>query len=158
MYLGVNVEGLEAYGLSGAIEGESKTGQKISGELATQYARAVATEIAPLLYRSQGLQFYRDAMYKLCIDRMNGWIDNPDYLAEKKALRNLADTQIQLEIKEVMKETAKAFYSNVKNAKGTIDIDALAKIIAALQDKQQASSEEKPKEGDKPKDDSSKKQ
>jgi hypothetical protein len=135
-----------AAGLSGAVDVTSKTGQKISGELATQYARAVATEIAPLLYRSQGLQFYRDAMYKLCIDRMNGWIKKGEYLTEKQELRKAADAQIQLEIQQVMKETAAAFYTNAKNAKGIIDIDALAKILAATQGKSQASSEDKSKE------------
>lgn len=48
---------------------EPKTG--ISNEVVNNYARTVATQITPLIYRTQGLQFYRDAMYSLCLDRMN---------------------------------------------------------------------------------------
>lgn len=42
-------------------------------ELSNQYARAVSTQIAALIYRTQGLQLYRDAMHKLCVDRLNKW-------------------------------------------------------------------------------------
>lgn len=48
---------------------EKKT--DISTEALNNYARSVATQITPLVYRSQGLQFFRDAMYNLCLDRMN---------------------------------------------------------------------------------------
>lgn len=43
-------------------------------ELSNQYARAVSTQIASLIYRTQGLQLYRDAMHNLCVDKMNNWI------------------------------------------------------------------------------------
>ncbi|ASF48522.1 hypothetical protein [Methylovulum psychrotolerans] len=43
----------------------------VSAEVSNQYARAVATQITPLLYRTQGLQLYRNAIYSLCIDKMN---------------------------------------------------------------------------------------
>lgn len=42
-------------------------------ELSNQYAHAISTQIASLIYRTQGLQLYRDAMHNLCIDRMNSW-------------------------------------------------------------------------------------
>ncbi|MDP2902683.1 MAG: hypothetical protein Q8N96_06200 [Methylovulum sp.] len=45
-------------------------------ELSNQYARAVSTQIASLIYRTQGLQLYRDAMHNLCVDKMNKWITN----------------------------------------------------------------------------------
>jgi len=44
-------------------------------ELSNSYARAVSTQIASLIYRTQGLQLYRDSMHNLCVDRMNGWVD-----------------------------------------------------------------------------------
>lgn len=43
-------------------------------ELSNQYARAVSTQIASLIYRTQGLQLYRDAMHNLCVDKLNKWI------------------------------------------------------------------------------------
>ena len=46
----------------------------INGSLSNDYARAVATQITPLVYRTQTLQLYRDAIHSHCIDRMNGWI------------------------------------------------------------------------------------
>ncbi len=44
-------------------------------ELANQYARAVSTQIASLLTRTQGLQLYRDAMHNLCVDKLNRWFE-----------------------------------------------------------------------------------
>ena len=43
-------------------------------EVSNAYSRAVSTQIASLIYRTQGLQLYRDAMHNLCVDRMNGWV------------------------------------------------------------------------------------
>lgn len=47
----------------------------INGSLSNDYARAVATQITPLVYRTQSLQLYRDAMHSHCIDHMNDWYD-----------------------------------------------------------------------------------
>lgn len=54
-------------------------------EVSNAYSRAVSTQIASLIYRTQGLQLYREAMHNLCIDRMNNWLskkndtkDNPE--------------------------------------------------------------------------------
>jgi hypothetical protein len=45
-------------------------------EVSNQYARTIATQISPLVYRTQDLQLYRDAIHSLCIDKMNGWVDS----------------------------------------------------------------------------------
>jgi hypothetical protein len=50
--------------------------QGVPLELSNQYSRAVSTQIASLIYRTQGLQIYRDAMHNLCVDKMNSWLDN----------------------------------------------------------------------------------
>jgi hypothetical protein len=50
--------------------------QGVPLELSNQYSRAVSTQIASLIYRTQGLQLYRDAMHNLCVDKMNTWLDN----------------------------------------------------------------------------------
>lgn len=50
----------------------------INGSLSNDYARAVATQITPLVYRTQSLQLYRDAIHNHCIDRMNGWYPKND--------------------------------------------------------------------------------
>jgi hypothetical protein len=48
---------------------EPKTG--LAEELSNEYQKAVATQVAPLLYRTQGLQLYRNAISSLCVDEMN---------------------------------------------------------------------------------------
>ncbi len=48
--------------------------QGVPVELSNQYAKSVATQITPLVYRTQGLQLYRDAIHGLCVDKMNGWV------------------------------------------------------------------------------------
>ena len=45
---------------------------------------SAATAIAPLLYRSQGLQLYRDAVSHLCFEYMNGMIDSSSLLTEER--------------------------------------------------------------------------
>lgn len=55
---------------------EPKTG--INGTLSNDYTRAAITQITPLIYRTQSLQLYRDAIHSHCIDRMNGWYPNND--------------------------------------------------------------------------------
>lgn len=61
-----------ANGLKSSIT-EPKT--QVTNEFLNNYARTIATQITPLVYRTQGLQFYRDAMHALCVDKMN-WESN----------------------------------------------------------------------------------
>lgn len=78
---------------------EPKSGVK--GALSNDYAKAITTQIAPLIYRTQSLQLYRDAIHNLCIARMNGWYpknEKQDELATKeiptsfgKAIQNQND-------------------------------------------------------------------
>ncbi|MEQ1530464.1 MAG: hypothetical protein ABL925_14210 [Methylococcales bacterium] len=49
--------------------------QGVPVEVSNQYARAVSTQIASLIFRTQGLQLYRDAMHNLCVDKMNKWFE-----------------------------------------------------------------------------------
>ncbi|MDF0677749.1 MAG: hypothetical protein P0107_01140 [Nitrosomonas sp.] len=101
-------------GLKAAGTATSTSGEKISAELATQYARAVATQIAPLIYRTQGLQLYRDSMYRLCLDQMNGWFtDNQTYANEIKKEFDTAKELIKEEL-PTMQKAVEAFYNNVK--------------------------------------------
>jgi hypothetical protein len=119
-----------AAGLQGAVTATQGSGPTVTGELATQYGRAVATQIAPLLYRTQGLQLYRDSIYKLCIDKMNNWISDAEYLAAIDDRCNKAILLIEKEM-PVMQETAKAFYASVKPGEGKVNVDDIVKILEA---------------------------
>lgn len=44
----------------------------------------VATAIAPLMARTQGLQILRDSAFSLCVDYMNGWIKDRDTYVRMK--------------------------------------------------------------------------
>jgi hypothetical protein len=57
-----------AGGLQAAASLSKGDDTRLGATLAGQFARQVATQIAPLLYRTQGLQLNRDAQYALCID------------------------------------------------------------------------------------------
>jgi hypothetical protein len=61
----------------------SKTAAVDSASIDASYASTVATAIAPLMVRSQGLQVLRDSAYTLCIDHMNGWITDEEYIRTK---------------------------------------------------------------------------
>jgi hypothetical protein len=68
---------------------------KVGGEFAEQ----VATAIAPLMVRSQGLQVLRDSAYTLCIDRMNGWISSDsEYMRIKEERFKAAMKLIEMEL------------------------------------------------------------
>jgi hypothetical protein len=67
-----------ASAVSDAIKAAGSDPSGITASLSNDYARGAATQIAPLLYRTQGLQLYRDSIHGLCIDRLNGWYDAPN--------------------------------------------------------------------------------
>jgi hypothetical protein len=76
-------------------------------ELSNQYARAVSTQIASLIYRTQGLQLYRDAMHNLCVDKMNLWfedikVENPEsYESLRRHYFDKSVTLIEAELKNI---------------------------------------------------------
>ena len=119
-----------AAGLQAAGTATDTSGNKVSAELATQYGRAVATQIAPLLYRTQGLQIYRDSIYKLCIDRMNEWITQEKYEAETRYRFDEALKKISEEL-PVMKEAVTAFYTNVKAGDAKVNVSDIVKVLEA---------------------------
>jgi len=73
-----------------------------------EFERAFAVSSGALLYRSQGLQMLRDGMSHLCMMRMNGAINDRQYLAELQALRNLAAPIIMAEIPAITAAAARA--------------------------------------------------
>ena len=106
------------------------SGNPASADAAAQFGRAAATQIAPLLYRTQGLQLYRDTLYKLCIDRMNNWITPEEYNAAKAENLNIALDLIKAEL-PIMEKTVSSFYTNAKAGNSEIKIDDAIKIIDA---------------------------
>ncbi len=118
--------------------------QGVTAEISNQYARSISTQIAPLVYRTQGLQLYRDAMYGLCVDRMNGWIDKKEYEAARKANLEAAKALI-IEEKSVMLEAQKAFYAATKADSPKISIDDVSKILEAFKSPIDTASDSTPK-------------
>lgn len=118
-----------AAGLKASATVTPVSGGSGTGELAAQFGRAVATQIAPLLYRTQGLQLYRDAIYKLCIDRMNGWITNPtEYDKERNEKFKQAVELIKAEL-PTMEKAAEAFYANAKAGNAQVNVNDIVKIL-----------------------------
>lgn len=104
-------------------------------ELSNAYARAVSTQIASLIHRTQGLQLYRDSMHNLCIDRMNGWIEGKvqkDYLhSNSEPVANDSYESLRLHYFDKSFELIKAELDNLKEV-GTVragDSAALEKTI-----------------------------
>jgi hypothetical protein len=120
-----------AAGLKASATVTPVSGGSGTGELATEFGRAVATQIAPLLYRTQGLQLYRDSIYKLCIDKMNGWItDQKEYENERNERFKQAIELIKMEL-PIMEKSAEAFYANVKAGNAQVNVNDLVKILDA---------------------------
>jgi hypothetical protein len=129
--VGESVASAIAGGLQAAGSVSHETGAKISADLAAQYARTVATQIAPLLYRTQGLQLYRDSLYKLCIDRMNNWITQPEYDAERKDKFEKAAILIQAEF-PYMEKALNTVNANVKAGDSKASLEDISKILEIL--------------------------
>jgi len=110
-------------------------------ELSNQYARAVATQITPLVYRTQGLQLYRDAAHGLCIDKMNGWVksaidgvslsDPNSYESQRKYFFDQAASLISQEL-PIMQATQAAFFANAKVGEAKVNIEDVTKILNAV--------------------------
>ena len=115
--------------------------QGVPIELSNQYARTVATQITPLVYRTQGLQLYRDAAHSLCIDKMNGWLksatdgatlSNPDsYESQRKYYFDKAAALIEAEL-PVMQATQAAFFEHSKAGDAKVNIEDVTKILDAV--------------------------
>lgn len=129
-----------------AIANAIKIAAQVEGvpvELSNQYARTVATEITPLVYRTQGLQLYRDAMHNLCIDRMNGWVakgtkgnssanlDNPN--SYERLRKYFFDESLKLINEElpIMKSSHEAFTERSKVGKAKVNIEDPIKTLKA---------------------------
>lgn len=115
--------------------------QGVPIELSNQYARAVATQITPLIYRTQGLQLYRDTAHGLCIDKMNGWVksaidgvpltDPNSYESQRKYFFDEAAKLIKAEL-PTMQATQTAFFENSKAGDAKINIEDVTKILDAV--------------------------
>ncbi|WP_157033558.1 hypothetical protein [Belnapia moabensis] len=70
-------DALQAYtnALAAAVKGGG------AESVALELKRTFGTNAAPMLYRSQGLQFLRDQVFNACLMMMNGVIDAPTYRA-----------------------------------------------------------------------------
>lgn len=88
-----------AAAVSGSLSGKivAPTGQT-GGEIATGFSKEIATEVAALLKRSQGLQFYRDQAFYTCVAYLNGVIDADVYRDRLSANSSSAAQLIALEI------------------------------------------------------------
>jgi len=87
-----------AASLNASLTTSPGAGPEASAAAAGAFARELATQISPLLYRTQGLQLYRDAQFGLCNDVMSGYIDPDEYLKLKQERFNQAASLIALEL------------------------------------------------------------
>jgi len=76
-------------------------------KLAVGFGEQIATAIAPLMVRTQGLQILRDTAFTLCVDYMNGWIpDSETYMRIKEARFDKAVKLIEAELPNLPARTA----------------------------------------------------
>ncbi len=101
----------------------------LGGRSAGTFLREASTMIAPLLYRTQGLQLYRDAQYSMCVDVLSKRMEPGDYLERRAEIFDKAVALIKIEA-PLMLEAQKAFFQNVKPFGLTVP-DAAALLNAA---------------------------
>jgi hypothetical protein len=83
-----------SYNLSAALSAKQKSGDQADASVAT----ALQSAAHSLFTRTQGVQFYRDGMFSLCLAYMNGEIEGSDYKTLSSELRGQAFELIKEEI------------------------------------------------------------
>ena len=73
----------------------------VPADVQAQFSRAFATGTAPMLYRSQGLQFYRDSLSSYCTMAMKGHVNNDQYFRLVGELRKQAVELIKAEMSAI---------------------------------------------------------
>lgn len=81
-----------------------------------EVARTLATTIATLFRRSQGVQLFRDGSFNLCEAHLNGAIDGPQYKELHEALLKTAVALITQEIPQMMHLKAEDAANNAASA------------------------------------------
>jgi hypothetical protein len=99
---------------------EPKT--KINGILSNDYARAAVTQITPLIYRTQSLQLYRDAIHSHCIDRMNGWYPKSDRQLIPQPV-NVKLDQVSQEVDRELGQDNFAIHQRITPADVRVDVN-----------------------------------
>lgn len=120
-----------AGGLRSGVDLTQGTDTKAGAEIAGQFTRQLSTQIAPLIFRTQGLQLYRDAQFGLCVDRLNNTINNDQYIIEKNLRFNKAAELIDKEL-PLMKDVAMEYYKSVKSGESKINVTDLKELLAAV--------------------------
>lgn len=92
--------------------------------------KTLATAIATLFTRSQGIQFFRDNMYALCQAHMNGAIDTKQFAEEFKRISNLSATLIKKEIPGADTKRAEAAATRAEQARDAATQSAAAAKIS----------------------------
>ncbi|MBS0367477.1 MAG: hypothetical protein JSR67_16805 [Proteobacteria bacterium] len=82
-----------SYNLSAAL-----SAKKTGAEADANFAQALQSAVQSLFTRTQGVQFYRDGMFSLCLAYMNGAVDQTHYAESSRDLREKAADLIRLEI------------------------------------------------------------
>lgn len=98
----------------------------LNAEAAAEIASSITTSAQFLIQRSQGVQFFRDGSFALCLLKANGGINSEVYARELGSLRNDSVDLIMAELKQLVEKrdihqekvkANKAFDERVKELK-----------------------------------------
>ncbi len=98
-----------AFGAALEAAREEADGSKAS--ISGQFSRQLATAVAAMFRRTQGIQFYRDGAFFLCQAMMNGYMDAYEY---RLALKFLRDKSYNLILAEVQSDAWKTAGESAK--------------------------------------------
>lgn len=123
----------EAYANAIALEAQAKAtvpipggGPTVGGEGSAKLNREFATAAAPLMYRTQGLQMYRDGSFRLCNDFANGAINATEYKTLHAELLAFASALMWTEIPFISATASPSLHVATKDTKVTSDKAASA--------------------------------
>ena len=88
--------------------------------------KTLATAIATLFTRSQGVQFFRDNIYALCQAHMNGSLDEKQFANEFTRISNLSATLIEQEIPDAIVRRTDAAATRAEQARDAATQSAAA--------------------------------
>ncbi len=101
-------------------------------------SRSLSTAVAQLTRRSQGLQFMRDQMFYLCIERLNGTISEAQYSQMRSEVVRLTAAMVNNEIEKLPSNLATV--ASIANSEARAVIaDSEARIVESEANKNASS-------------------
>jgi len=101
-------DAIESYANALAVAARASAQAQVPVTASGEFSRGFSTGAAPILYRTQGLQLFRDVQFTLCVMYLNGVISHEAYFTQILAMIPVVKDLIKEEMKAIEIAAAKS--------------------------------------------------